>query len=34
MKKKVERLEKWMWTIMGGFTVALFVFEVFVKQAI
>jgi ABC-type transporter Mla subunit MlaD len=34
MKNKVERLEKWMWTVMGGFTVALFVFEVFVKQAI
>lgn len=34
MKNKVERLEKWMWTVMGGLTVALFVFEVFVKQAI
>ena len=34
IKLKVDRLEKWMWTVMGGMTVALFVFEVFLKQAI
>jgi hypothetical protein len=34
IKRQVNRLEKWMWTVIGGFTVALFVFEVFLKHAI
>jgi hypothetical protein len=34
MKNKVGKMEKWMWTVMGGFAVALFIFEAFVKQAI
>jgi hypothetical protein len=34
LKTKVEQLERWMWTVMGGFAVALFIFEVYVKKMI
>ncbi len=33
LKGKVQRLEKWMWTVMGGATVLLFVIEFGLKIA-